>query len=312
MGDRLYIGACPGAFYSLDRHSGRIAWSHDTTLDGDPANFHGEVLSLGDLLVVGSDNASEANLYAFDAKTGEIRWQLAEPGGFPASAVSVGSRIITIAMSGEVRALDSRSGERLWSFGGSPGDKMLKSALAVVGTRVAATLRGEVALLDAATGEPVWRRELDGAPNTTLAVVDNSIYVGEREGLIHRLALEDGRSLGSYQGASPIYGALVPAGECLLALWGMDTLVCLDHRLEDVRWSRTVDSAWSSHRVLVHGDLVVAGTEEGQIHGMDVETGAPRWIVEVEGPIKGLSTDGDVLYIGTQPGRLYALRLPGQ
>jgi hypothetical protein len=50
----------------------------------------------------------------------------------------------------------------------------------------------------------------------------------------------------------------------------------------------------------------------GRIHGMDVETGAPRWIVDVEGPIKGLSTDGKMLYVGTQPGRLYAVRLPGQ
>ena len=125
----------------------------------------------------------------------------------------------------------------------------------MVGTQVAATLRGAVALLDAATGEAAWRRELDGVPNTTLAIVDDSLYVGEREGLIHRLALEDGRTLGSYQGASPTYGGLVPAGECLLALSGMDTLVCLDHRLENVRWSsRSSDSAWSSHRVLVHGD----------------------------------------------------------
>ena len=304
-------GRAPARSTPWSAKSGKIAWSHDTTLDGEPANFHGEVLSLGDLLVVGSDNASEAYLYAFDAKTGEIRWKVAEPGGFPSSAVIIGSTIVATNMSGEVCALNSRTGERLWSYGGNAGDKMLKSALAVVGKRVAATLRGEVALLDVATGKAVWRHDLEGAPNTTLSVIGDSLYVGEREGQLYRLSLEDGRLLGSYPGVSPIYGTLVPVGECLLALWGGDTLVCVDHRLEEIRWSRTTDSTWSSHRPLMHGDLVVVGTEEGHVHGMDIDTGKLRWIVEVEGPIKGLSTDGDVLYVGTQPGRVYALRFPG-
>ena len=77
------------------------------------------------------------------------------------------------------------------------------------------------------------------------------------------------------------------------------------------RWRMAGSSArsWEPRRSTARS---FAGTEEGRIHGLHLETGAQRWVVEVEGPIKGLSTDGDVLYIGTQPGRLYALRLPGQ
>ena len=286
-------------------------WSYDTTLDGDPANFHAEVLFAGDLVIVGTDTNKDGWLYAFDPVKGEPRWQLSEPAGFPSDSVKVGTRVVAVTSSGAIRAVNLRSGRVQWSFGGTEELDLLKSSLVVVGSGLLYSLpTGEVGLLNAVSGKSVWRRQLDGRLNSTLAVIGDSFYVGDLNGVIHRLTVKSGKTLGSFQGGSRIYGSLIPAGSCLLALWGWDTLACLDPGLEKVRWSRTVPSKWSSFRVLVHDELVVAGTEDGEIRAMEIETGVVRWSVEVEGIIKGLSVEGEVLYVGTQGGLVYAVRLP--
>lgn len=307
----MYIGSCSGSFYALDRHRGELLWSYDATADNGTPNFHGNALFAGDLVVVGTDGRDRGFLYAFDRATGDVRWRQAAPGGFPSDVQTRGSRAYAVTMTGEVRCLDLRTGETLWSVEGVEGERLLRSAVVFAGDGIVVTLpSGKVFSLDVESGEVVWKSRLPGRLNTSPVVIGREIHVGDIEGRIHRLSLQEGRVLGTFEAKSPVYGSLLSAGECLLALWAEDTLACLDPKLGTVKWSRKAPTTWSSFQPLIRSGLVVVGTESGEVHAFRLADGSTAWTRRVEGTIKGLGTHEGVLYVGTSQGRVYALQFP--
>ncbi len=309
--EMLYIGSCDGNFYALNRHDGRLVWSYDTSIDGVVANFHGTPVVSPKSIVVGTDTVSDGHLYAFDPATGELRWQRATPGGFPSDLASVGSQAMAVTMSGEVWSVDLETGRSVWSIEDVEGDRLLRSSLIVVGERVVVSLpSGEVFAAAAESGERVWRTSFDERLNTSLVAIGDSVYVGDLSGMIHRLSLTSGEKVGVFEGEGMVYGSLIHAGGCLLALWAEDTLACVDPSLDTVRWRQMVDTTWSSYRPLVRNDIVIAGTESGEVAAFKLSDGSPVWKHDLEGQIKGLSASGDMVYVGTLQGRVYALRIP--
>jgi outer membrane protein assembly factor BamB len=221
----VYVGSCSGNFYALDREFGEVVWSYDTSADGDRANFHGSALLLPELLVIGSDTRPDGRLYAFDRATGEVRWQHATAGGFPSGIVGLGSGALALTMSGQVWYVDVASGRITWKFDEIEGEDLLRSSVTIAGDSIVVGLpSGQVFMLDPQTGKRIWETSFADRLNTSLAIVGDYVYVGDVEGSIHRLALKDGERLGSFDADGMAYGSLVPAGECLLALWGEDTL----------------------------------------------------------------------------------------
>jgi outer membrane protein assembly factor BamB len=309
----VYIGSCAGSFLALNRTDGRAVWSYDTTADSDSAQFHGNVLIEGDLVVVGADAKSDGYLYAFDRATGETRWRQAAPGGFPSDVVKSGSQGFVVSTSGEVRCVELETGRLVWSYGGVDDAHLHKSSIVAIDEKIIVNSPNDsVVALSIDSGQPIWETELSGTPNTALAIIDDGVYVGDVEGRIHRLALDDGKETATLPLERPVYGALQTAGGCLLALWAEDTLGCVDPALEGLRWSRPTTSEWSSFHFVVRDELVIAGTASGEIHAIDVSSGAPVWTHKLEGQIKGLELSGNVLYVGTLQGRVYALRIAAE
>jgi outer membrane protein assembly factor BamB len=295
----------------LDRRLGREVWRYDTSLESGSANFHGNVLFVDDLVVVGTDSGEKGFLYAFDRATGEVRWRQVAAGGFPSDLATRGSLAYAVTMSGEIRAFDLRTGEMRWSAPGVDGRRFLKSAISTVGDHVIVSLpSGSVFALDADSGASVWKTELPGRINSSIALIGDDLYVGDVEGRIHRLSGTDGAVRGVFEVEAPVYGSLLPAGDCLLALWAETTLACLDPRDGNPRWVRTAPSTWSSFQPLVRDELVVVGDGAGEVHAFRLSDGTPEWTRHLEGEIKGLGAHDDMLYVGTSQGRVYALPFP--
>jgi len=310
VGDSLFIGSCSGNFYALDRQRGKPTWTFDATFDSSRPNFHGNALFAEDLVIVGTDDQELGYLYAFDRATGQVVWQHTAAGGFPSDVQVRGSRVYAVTMTGEVRCLKLETGEALWSSGGTEGDRLLKSAVVILGDRIIVSLpSGTVSSLYAESGEVAWETRLAGRLNTAPAVIGDRLYIGDVEGRIHQLSSKDGKALGEIKGEAPVYGSLLSAGDCLLALWGEDTLVCLDPDSGAVQWSQATRSSWSSFQPLILDEIVVVGTGSGEIHAFRLSDGSTAWTRHLEGEIKGLGTHEGVLYVGTVQGRVYAVRL---
>ena len=106
------------------------------------------------------------------------------------------------------------------------------------------------------------------------------------------------------------YGALQAAGDCLIALFAEKTLACVDPSLERVVWSVDSPSEWTTFRPLVDGATVIAGNADGELIGLDSGSGETLWTRQLAGDIKSVALAGDMLYVGTQQGELYAVRAP--
>ena len=241
----------------------------------------------GNLVIVGTDDQQIGYLYAFDRATGEVMWQLDAAGGFPSDVQVRESRLYAVTMTGEVRCLKLETGETLWSFDGAEGERHLKSAIVVAGDRVIVTLPSGVALsLKADSGELVWKTPLTGKPNTSPVVIGNRLFVGSVEGRIHELSVKDGKTVREIEGKSPVYGSLLSAGDCLLSLWGEDTLACVNPESGTVRWRQETDSAWSSFHPLIVEDLVLVGTDSGEVQAFRLKDGTTAWTRQLDGEIK--------------------------
>ena len=88
-----------------------LAWQTDPatriTADGPtPAFYDGDFFVLNDL---------QKNLSRLDARTGEVKWQLATPGKgkYEASPLAADGKIYLIDFTGEVAVVDAKSGELL-------------------------------------------------------------------------------------------------------------------------------------------------------------------------------------------------------
>ncbi len=114
------MGSCSGKLFALADSTGDVLWSYDTTRDGPAAQFHGDPLLAGNILVVGTDTDSIGHLYAFDRATGAVLWKHAAGGGFPSQIVSRDSTAFAMTGNTEIVAVDIASGTIRWHGHGPP------------------------------------------------------------------------------------------------------------------------------------------------------------------------------------------------
>jgi len=132
-GNMMYITEPPSNVTALDTATGRPIWQYRRTLPDDLRLCCGQVnrgvAVLGGLVFV---NTVDSHLLALDAKTGQIRWDVAVEGyqrGFSLTAapLALKDKIIIGMAGGEygvrgfLDAYDPQTGKRLWRFHTVPG-----------------------------------------------------------------------------------------------------------------------------------------------------------------------------------------------
>lgn len=310
MGDVVYVGACNGIFYALDAASGDVRWTYDTTRDGPPGQFHGDALVTDELVVVGSDQAGLGYLYAFDRETGAVRWKHGFPRGVGSQIRRDGDAVFAATAAGEVAAVGLDRGELRWSVGvvdDTTADTRSLDPI-LVGDRFFVGWRsGRVDAYDVDTGERMWRRDLEAPIGTSLAKSPSGIVVGTADGTLTELSL-DGEVVGSLSLGTRLYGDLLVAEDCLLALgWSAEDghfVSCVAPSLEDVRWTHPGPEEWSTMRPWVEDDRVLLGVG-GTLFSLSTADGSVEGSCPVDGTPRGLAVSDDVLYLGTVQGRLF-------
>lgn len=151
--------------------------------------------------------------YAFDKRTGELRWMKA-PGGkpkdtnysVPVVAVVDGTRML-IGGNGDggVYAMNARTGDKIW--GRVISKRGLNATPAIAGNRVYISHGednidtnkfGSVQCLDARNGEVIWRVDDIKAGYTALLYKDGIVYVVADTGDMHAFDAETGKEIWKY------------------------------------------------------------------------------------------------------------------
>ena len=236
---------------------------------------NGEVLALGDLLLVGTSNGQNEghtrvpsprapSLIAVNKHTGEVVWSAIGPGdrvlhGNWSSPVAtlVNGRIQVLYGGGDgwLRAYDAASGQEIWRFDGNPKDARWLPRAGVLS-----------------------RGYLIASP----AVADGRVFIAM------------GQSPGHYNAPSLVY-AISPNGQGDVTKSGL-------------LWtSREVGRVVATP--MVKDGLLYVGDLGGTVHCLDAATGAEVWKHETNDPIWGcFLLAGDRLYVGNEGGLMTVLR----
>lgn len=195
----LVVQSVDGAITALDRRTGNERWVHTTTEPALTLRGTGTPMVIDPVTFAGFANGRLATL---DNRSGQPLWErrIAVPRGRSEidRMVDVGSqplltpdgRLFVTSYNGRLVALEAQSGEILWEREHS---SYLTPVL--VGDRLfTVNEASHLIAFDARSGEEVWRnRDLEGRWLTAPAFADGNLVVGDFEGYLHLIDVQDGR-----------------------------------------------------------------------------------------------------------------------
>ncbi len=229
-----------------------------------------------------------------------------------------GDTVIGVTRGGDLVCLDLANGFPRWSF--SPESYTYGSFRppnpAMAGGRVLfGGADGAVYGVDAGSGAKLWRVDLGARIATGLAVADEDLYLGLEDFRLVRMAVADGAVAGVMPlDGQPVGYPLAAGGKVFVLLGNEDgafDLLALDAALDGGLWRRATRDAWTTVRPLLWRGSVLAGTDKGELSAFAASGGTVDWRLDLPGRLRGLGRGGDLLYVGTIDGKLYAVDTTG-
>ena len=294
-----------------------MQWEYDIRRDGDQLSFHGGVLVDRDLVFVGTDLPT-GHVYAFDPVSGRVHWKRAAGSGVGSDILASSDTVYALTQDGVMLALGRRTGRVRWSYSTAnplSGAARFAAPALAEGRVFVPVENGAIHALNASTGSVIWESSLTSPITTSLAVVGGEVFVGTKDGALHRMDARTGRVQGTLKLGRPPRGALVPAGQSLLLFVGENqsdsSLISARRALTLVDWEQPAPegSEWTSLRPLVTGNFVLAGGLQGELRAFGVDDGSLQWSTQVEGVVKVVGREDDLLLVGTEGGLLLSFRL---
>ena len=305
-GDRVYVsgGFESVSFYGLDATTGRIDWATTNLEDNGPT---AAIYEDGRVVF----NTESCTLFALDAKTGKRLWlkKLGDP-TLAQTAVAGGLVFSSHPADGgqELSAYRVETGDVVWS---QKIDAELLAAPIVGGDSVyASTIAGTTYRVARKTGRLVWAKAL--AATTAPWVAGDELYVTRRHagkeqqvvvatanGAVVRThqqspassgdvpasapgTLPDWKTVWAFEGSRPV----VDRGVRYVAMGG--EVEASDAATGEPLWRRRYAKApnrRSLGSVALAGSEIVVATRDGQLFGLDVDTGYTLWSYDIGHPV---------------------------
>ena len=182
-------------------------------------------------------------------------------------------------------------------------------------------------------GSVIWRFE-------TLGVVqceplydpeEDVVYFGSNDGALYKVRAQNGKMLWRFSTNAEVARKPVIRGGLVYAVNANDTLIAIERKTGERRWSQHRAPALGMEVAgysgpLVQKGLVYVGFSDGNVTAYDAETGAERWqpvdlsaeaeealgdvprYLDVDTtPVPGIIDESPVIYVGSYDGGVYAL-----
>jgi hypothetical protein len=139
-------------------------------------------------------------------------------------------------------------------------------------------------------------------------VADGKVFIGDMDGRIYALALNDGGTLWTALNPGGTGAALAIAGEVVVATAIPGALTGFDVGSGEPRWRIDMPKAITG-APLVLGDRVFSGCHDGRIYAVSASTGQSLWVSEnLRAPVVGdLCGDDAAVYVGAENMSFYKL-----
>lgn len=262
-----------------------------------------------DLILVAS---YDQHLYAFERATGRKVWSFAAQGAIIGGPAVYEGTVYFGSSDRHVYAVELTTGRPVWDAPFETGN-WVWSTPAVDAERVyVGSMDHYVYALNRLTGVLVWKRDVGGSVPGSAALAEGALYVGGVDKQLHALRAEDGQELW----ARPVGHWVM--GEPLVHK-GIVYVATLDGKVHALKatdgapaWEPVaLGSAVRAGPVLWQDKLIVV-TESGVVHRVSTQTGERETFFSTTDKDKMLALpalNGDLLYVGTTLGNIYALDL---
>jgi outer membrane protein assembly factor BamB len=237
-----------------------------------------------------------------------------------------GGDIFIASSDGKIAALDKHNGDKRWK---KSLDLRISGGVGVYGTFLfVGTSDGEVVALDRLTGDIIWRAEVNGevlsAPQSNGDVVIAQTYSGE----VHAFTFADGKPMWSYASQVPrltLRGTSTPRiiSDMVMIGFANGRVSAFDLENGAMRWEQRISVPQGSTEierlvdvdgrllVMEDGQTVVATGYQGQVMGIDINSGRGLWVKDTSSYVGATTALGNVYIVGSD-GSISALDGNGQ
>ena len=324
--EAVYVAARNGEVKALSIEDGSKLWSIDLGEDESnslnrSARLSGGIGLGGQTLYIGTENAQ---VFAIDAENGDIKWVAKVTGEVLAQPVYDNGYVVIHTSRGDLIALDSNTGEKVWNLNNAQPKLTLRGSSTPTvsqGGVVYGRADGYISVALLETGRPLWQiaaaraygaTELDRLADADMqpVVVNGVVYALAYNGNLVAIDLLKGEQLWSQKYAG--YTDISVSGLDIFLTDYRGYVYALNRSDGEQRWVNKELSYRNVTGVTVANDFLVVGDAEGYLHWIDRESG--QFVAQQDLDSDGLYQEpvatSTHLYLQTRSGDLIAIEKP--
>ena len=239
--------------------------------------------------------ASDSNLYALDAATGQIRWFFDAADWITSAVAYLEGNLVVASQDHNLRVVGAHSGRQRLIYDTGRGRTSAGGA----------AVQGDVAYFGSQGGR-VWAVNRQGRTypfERGLLFWQSTFYVW---GLLTKAPVQKGSVWAENIGGDIPYAPAL-SQDTVYAATIQGNVVALDAATGDVLWSTELDSEITAAPT-VAGETVMIGSESGRVFGLNASSGIVQWEFQTGGKITGSPVPvGSTIFVASHDGKLYAL-----
>lgn len=253
----------------------------------------------------------DRHLYAVELATGKQKWKQ-KLGAMRASPGVKGGRVYVGDIEGRFHCVAAADGKVLWKF---DADGEIQAAANFHNDNVIFGSHDSNLYCLSPDGKKVWATQVDGPINAAAAVVgDKTFATGCSDGILHVIDATTGKELGSIDLGGQTVATAAVAGDRVFASMVSNQVVAADLAKREKLWAFEAPKRQQPFHSspAVSDGIVVAGSRDKKVYGLDAKTGAERWNVPTEGHVDASPVIvGGRVYVGClgEDGNFYVLDL---
>jgi outer membrane protein assembly factor BamB len=314
-GGTIFAASAEGEVKAISRDRGKVIW--DTELD---TALSGGVGVYGDALLLGSSDGSVLKL---SVSSGELLWSTRLQGEVLAPPQGDGRVVVAQTYDGRLQGLDFDSGEKLWTYDSNVPVLTIRGTSTPIlnnNTVYAGFANGRVLALNAETGAIQWevrvaisqgRSEIERIVDVdgTMALIGSELYAASYQGRVVAIDAASGRKVwqkdvSSFSGVSQGFGNVYVTDE-------NGTISAYLRNGQGLRWQQEALAYRELSRPTPVSSYVAVADFEGVVHLVSQVDGEFVGRVKAggDGARADMLTDGNVLYVFTNKGKLIAYEI---
>jgi outer membrane protein assembly factor BamB len=251
----------------------------------------------------------DKNLYAFDLKTGAVKWKFLA-GPFKGSPAARNGKIYIGDEDGKFYCIQAENGKKVWEF---ETNSQFSAGASFAGERILIGCEDENLYCLDDHGKKLWQFNVPGGPVlASPAVVDGQTFLAGCDSKLHMIDIQTGQE----SAALDIDGqtGCTPAvhGDVLYLGTQSNQLLAIDVKKKEIVWTFEPPSRQQPFNAsaAVTDRFVIVGNQNKRVYAIDRRTGKQAWIFVTEGQADSSAIiSGQRVYVGSMDGFLYVIDL---